>query len=120
MAQAKKSAKSTVKDVKVEAQTKDVDDNKVYGVLAYIGILFIVPLLAAPKSKFAKFHANQGCVLFIAEVALSIVAVIPILGWLVWFFGSIAALVLAVMGIIGAANGKMAKLPLIGDIEIIK
>lgn len=117
MAEAKK---GTSKGVKKEAQTNDVEENKVYGILAYIGILFLVPLLAAPKSPFAKFHANQGCVLFIGEVALCVVGVIPFLGWLAWFFGSIAALVLAIMGIINAANGKMEKLPLVGDIEIIK
>lgn len=100
--------------------SKDAEDNKVFGILAYIGILFLVPLLAAPKSKFAKFHANQGLVLFIAEVALSVVGVIPFLGWLIWFCGSIVVLVLAIMGIVGAANGKMEKLPLVGDIEIIK
>lgn len=116
MAEAKKPA--PVKEVKDD--TKDVQENKVFGILAYIGILFLVPLLAAPKSKFAQFHANQGLVLFIGEVALGLVAIIPILGWIVWFFGSIAALVLAVMGIINAANGKMQKLPLIGDIQILK
>lgn len=114
MAQAKKPAP------KVEGQTKDVEENKIYGILAYIGILFIVPLLAAPKSPFAKFHANQGCALFIAEVALSVVAIIPILGWFVWLFGSLAVLVLAIMGIINAANGKMEKLPVVGGFEIIK
>jgi uncharacterized membrane protein len=114
MAQPKKSAP------KVEAQSKDVEENKVFGILAYIGILFIVPLLAAPKSPVAKFHANQGCALFIAEVALSVVAVIPFLGWIVWLFGSLACLVLAIMGIINAANGKMEKLPVIGEFQIIK
>lgn len=99
---------------------KDIEENKVYGILAYIGILFLVPLLAAPKSKFAKFHANQGCVLFIAEVVISFVLVIPVLGWIAGFVGGIATLVLAIMGLINAANGKMEKLPLIGDIEIIK
>jgi len=116
MADAKKAPEAKA----AESSSKDVEENKVYGILAYIGILFLVPLLAAPKSKFAKFHANQGCVLFIGEVALGVVAMIPILGWLIWFFGSIAALVLAVMGIVGAANGKMEKLPIIGDIEILK
>ena len=102
------------------ANNKDAEDNKVYGVLAYIGILFLVPLLAAPKSKFAKFHANQGLVLFLAEVALGVVAIVPIIGWLVWFFGSIAALVLAIMGIINALNGEMKKLPVIGEFELVK
>jgi uncharacterized membrane protein len=112
-------AKKPVEPV-VVAGNKDVEENKVYGVLAYIGILFLVPLLVAPKSPFAKFHANQGCVLFIASVALSIVWIIPILGWIVGFVGGVAVLVFAVMGIINAINGKMKKLPLIGDIEIIK
>lgn len=115
MAQAKK--KQGVKQV---PDSGDAEKNKVFGVLAYIGILFLVPLLAAPESKFAKFHANQGLTLFIVEVGLSMIAIIPILGWLIWFFGSIACLVLAIMGIINAAGGKMEKLPLIGDFELIK
>ncbi len=114
MAQAKKSAP------KVEGQTKDVEENKIYGILAYFNILFIVPLLAAPKSPFAKFHANQGCILFIAWAAVFAVSMIPILGWFILPFGSIAVLILAIIGIINAANGKMVKLPIIGDFEIIK
>lgn len=121
MAEAKKSpASKTPKVSKDGAAQKDVDENKIYGVLAYIGILFIVPLLAAKDSPFAKFHANQGAVLFIAGVAVNVVWVVPILGWIVGFFGWIAVLVLAVLGIINAANGKMEKLPLIGDFELIK
>lgn len=116
MAEAKKVEKPEV----VSGGKKDVEENKIYGVLAYIGILFIVPLLAAPKSPFAKFHANQGCVLFIAGVALGLVAWIPILGWIVGFVGWVFLLVLAIMGIVNALNGEMKKLPLLGDIEIIK
>ncbi len=113
--------KKTTPKVKVPAvNAKDVEENKIYGILAYIGILFIVPLLAAPKSPFAKFHANQGCVLFIAGVALAVISWIPILGWLIGFIGWIVVVVLAIMGIVNAAGGKMEKLPLIGDIEIIK
>lgn len=120
MAEAKKTAPKATKPVKVEAQSKDVEENKIYGVLAYIGILFIVPLLAAKDSPFAKFHANQGAILFIAGVAVNVVWIVPVLGWIVGFFGWIAVLILAVLGIINAANGKMEKLPLIGDFELIK
>lgn len=108
------------KKTTASSDAKDVEKNKVFGILAYIGILFIVPLLAAPESKFAKFHANQGCLLFILGVAVNVVWVVPILGWIVGFFGWILVLVLAVMGIVNAANGKMQKLPLIGEYEIIK
>jgi len=120
MAEAKKTTIKTAKPVKVEAQSRDVEENKIYGILAYIGILFIVPLLAAKDSPFAKFHANQGAILFIAGVAVNVVWIVPVLGWVVGFFGWIAVLGLAVMGIINAANGKMKKLPLIGDFELIK
>ena len=41
--------------------------------MAYIGFLVLVPLIAVPKSKFARFHANQGLVLLIGEVAYNIV-----------------------------------------------
>jgi len=103
------------------ATTKEnVEKNKVYGVLAYIGLLFLVPLLAAPESKFAKFHANQGLSLFLVAVAVNVVWIVPVIGWIVGFFGWIAVLVLAIMGIVNAANGKMEKLPIIGDIELIK
>ena len=112
--------KKTVEPEVVSGGKKDVEENKVYGILAYIGILFLVPLLAAPKSPFAKFHANQGCVLFIAGVAVGVVAWIPIIGWLFGMVAWVGILVLAIMGIVSAANGEMKKLPIIGEIEIIK
>ena len=43
-------------------------DNKVYNVLSYIGPLFIVGLLLKPKNVSVRFHANQGLVLFLAEI----------------------------------------------------
>ena len=38
----------------------DVQNNKVMAVLSYIGILVLIPILAAKESPFARFHANQG------------------------------------------------------------
>lgn len=105
----------------------DVEKNKVMGILAYLGILWLVPLLAAKDSPFAKYHCNQGLVLFLASIAGWIVNIIlgmvlvfiPVLGWILMFllhFGLIIAiLVLAVMGIINAANGVCKPLPLIGN-----
>ena len=61
------------------------DNDKLFGILAYLGILFLVPLLAAKDSKFAQYHANQGVVLFIADIAvwvvLFIVGLIAPLSW---------------------------------------
>lgn len=113
-----------------QADIKDAQDNKAMAVLAYI--IFLIPLFAAKESKFARYHTNQGLVLFIASVVLSIVysilttilyaiswrlglAVSGIL-WLVFLLPTI----LAVIGIINAVNGRMKPLPILGGITILK
>jgi uncharacterized membrane protein len=97
----------------------DVDKNKVFGILSYLWILWLVPLLAAKDSPFAKYHCNQGLVLFLAWIATWVVNMvlvfIPILGWLIMFALIIGLLVLTIIGIINAANGVCKPLPLIGD-----
>ncbi|MDR2470296.1 MAG: hypothetical protein LBD27_07455 [Tannerella sp.] len=103
---------------------KDVADNKVFAILAYFGILFLVPLLAAKESPFARFHANQGLILFIAEIALWIVSIIllfvPYIGGIITLLLYLGIAVLAIVGIINAAKGEMKQLPLIGTIQLIK
>jgi uncharacterized membrane protein len=42
-------------------------------VLSYIGILCLIPLLMKKTSKFAQEHAKQGFVLFLFEIAASVV-----------------------------------------------
>lgn len=83
-------------------------------ILSYIGILFLVPLLACNGDAFAQFHAKQGLVLFLTLMAASFIMVIPILGWLVGFVTYITCLVLAVIGIINVLKGKRVPLPIIG------
>lgn len=115
------------------AEQADIRNNKALAIFAYI--LFFIPLLAAPKdSKFARYHANQGLVLFLAALLLGVVEgmVFAMLGAFTLlgrpFFGSLLALtkllwlapmVLAVMGIINASNGAMKPLPLIGTIQLL-
>lgn len=93
-------------------------------VLAYIGILFLIPLLAAPNSKYARFHANQGLVLFIVDIAVGIVSTIllfiPIVGAIIGGLLGLAIFIFLIMGIVNAASGKAKELPLIGKIRILK
>ena len=106
-------------------------NDQVYGILSYIGILVLVPLLAG-KTQFARYHANQGLVLFIADIILGVmigitVGVLSLLGVIGVVLGSIVSgvfglciFVLVIMGIINAANGEMKPLPVIGGITLIK
>jgi uncharacterized membrane protein len=115
----------------------DADQNKVWGILAYI--LFLIPLIGAPKnSRYARFHTNQGLVLVICSVAGSValniltalavgvfsfssaaIAVVGILSVVSFVFG-MAVLGLAIFGIVNAVQGKMQPLPVIGKWTILK
>ncbi len=98
----------------------DVEKNKVSAILAYI--IFFIPLLAAKDSKFAMYHCNQGLILFLAAVIINVVgSLVPIIGWFIILpLGDLAVLILAILGIVKAANGQMAPLPLIGGLKILK
>ncbi len=103
-----------------QVDKEDLEKNKVFAILAYI--IFFIPLLAAKDSKFAMYHANQGLVLFLGAVILNFVgSFIPFIGWfLIIPFGNLFILVLAILGIVNAANGTLKPLPIIGTIQIIK
>ena len=109
---------NNTKDTTDQFDKDDIEKNKAMGLLAYI--LFFIPLLAAKDSPFARYHANQGLVLFICGLISSLVWIIPILGWIIAPILSIVITVLAVIGIINALNGKAKELPIIGKFKILK
>ena len=105
----------------------DIEQNKVYAILAYIGLLFLVPLLAAPNSKFARYHTNQGIVLFIAILITMagsmVLAMIPIIGCVAALLPIViggAAIVFMILGIVNAASGQYKPLPMIGHYQLLK
>ncbi len=104
----------------VAFEAKDVENNKIMAVLAYI--LFLIPLLAAKESPYAKFHTNQGLILFIAGIAVSVVgSIIPLIGWfLILPIGGLIVGILGIIGIINAFTGKAKELPIIGKFKILK
>jgi uncharacterized membrane protein len=115
-----------------EVDANDAQTNKGMAILAYIGILVLIPLLAGAwkTSPFVKFHTNQSLILWIGCIAYGIVvsiltvilAFIPIIGWLLIIILNIAYIafgVFAILGIINAANGEQKPLPFIGEVITI-
>lgn len=125
-------------DRTAEFDSADIAANKVYAIFSYFSWLVLVPLLGASKSKFARFHANQGLMLVIAETVWQIAsamirAVLRVLLRSFIFtsiiYGVLSAvlglvnllfLVWAILGIVNVANGRAKELPLIGKIKILK
>lgn len=107
-------------EVKSEETSKDAEENKGMGVVAYI--IFFIPLLAAKESEFAMYHANQGLLLLLTAIIINTVGtIIPIIGWLLILpLGNLFVFILWILGIINSARGQMKPLPLIGKFEILK
>ncbi len=98
---------------------EDIEKGKTMAGLAYI--LFFLPLIACPESRYARFHANQSLLLLITAIAGNIIlGIIPIIGWMLLPLFSILVLVLAIMGLINGFTGKAKQLPIIGKFTIIK
>jgi len=123
---------TTKKTAAPRASSKDAENNKGMAIIAYIGILCLIPLITGDykKSPFLKFHTNQGVVLFIAWLAWVFISfilgfifswwILAILFSIVRFAVWIGVLILVILGIINAVNGRMKPLPLLGKFEIIK
>jgi uncharacterized membrane protein len=99
------------KDEKIE-NSKDL---RIIAAIGYLWILCLLPLLTKRNSEFAQHHGKQGLVLTIASFAIWLVAWFPFIGWLVGFFGSLIFVVLAVVGIMNALQGKYWEMPILGE-----
>jgi len=118
-------------DTTAEFDPADIQQSKAMGILAYLSFLVLIPLFAAKNSRFARYHTNQGLILFIVEVAYSIVygilnAILLAISWRLAFIASIIGivsivfLILAIIGIVNVVNGRAKALPIIGKFKILK
>lgn len=111
---------------------KDIEENRIFATLGYLGILVLVPIICAPKSPFARFHAGQSLNLIVFDIIYTIVA--AIVTWLCFKVGkalgiimlgialliAVLPLILWFVGISNAAQGQAKELPVIGKFRILK
>ena len=120
MAKKKAAKKKAAKEPK-EEKAKVSEEGKLWAILSsVIVILFFVPLwVTKPRDDYAVYYAKQAFILFIAAIVISIASSIPIIGW--WIIaplGSLALLILWIIGIVNAASNQMKPLPVIGKLAI--
>lgn len=118
-----------------EATEEQIKEGKSLAWLAYLWILFLIPLLAHKDNPFSKYHARQGMVLFFLEIILGIIwgilaaiagaiaiatygggAICLVLVHIVMSILWILVAVAAIIGIVQAVTGKFWRMPLIGNI----
>ena len=100
-------------------------EKNIAGMLCYLGgfITGIIFLLIEKDNRFVRYHALQSIILFavlvIFSIILTVVSMIPVIGFIGWIIGLFLPLVYLILWIytmVMAYQGKWFKLPMIGNI----
>ncbi|MEE9363504.1 MAG: hypothetical protein V3U92_12980 [Cellulophaga sp.] len=108
--------KTTVSEER-KTNNEAIEDGKTIAIIAYLTIIGLVIAFVMNKDKkneFAIYHIQQSIGLAILAIALSIIGIVPILGWLISFLGFFLLLYLWVSGLVNAVNSKEKPLPILG------
>lgn len=136
---------NNTEDSTSQFNSDDILQNKGIAAISYLGILFFIPLVAKPESKFARYHSNQGLCLLIFGVILNIIngiigtiiksifvseyvifgytqpsGIAYLLTGILSLLIAVICLVFVITGFMNALNGKAKELPLIGKFKLIK
>ena len=98
------------------------DEEKLFSILAYplflIGLIWYLVDEDMQKNAFAKFHFKQSLILAVAYIVVlaagGILWFIPYFPMAVSRLAGLAYLVLAIIGMVHAANREQEELPVIG------
>ncbi len=93
--------------------SKPTGEQIVFGILAYLGILVLIPLLVKKDDDFIHFHAKQGLVLLIVWIAVWIVTLVPFIGWVIGPLFSIVVAIVSLIAIIKVLMGQKWEIPVV-------
>lgn len=92
------------------------NDKVVMGILSYLGPLVLIPLIMKKDDPFVKFHIKQGLVLLVMEAILWVLSSMIFMWsfWPIYRIVHLGLLILSVIGLVNATQGKEKELPLVG------
>ncbi|MBP9987603.1 MAG: YtxH domain-containing protein [Bacteroidales bacterium] len=114
-------AESAAADANATYTEDEVRNGTLMGILAYLGILNLIPFFVEKENKFVRFHTVQGFTLLIIWVILVVIDALT--GkFLNFVFNTLEFLVgiWAIIGIVNVIKGEAKELPLIGKYRFIK
>lgn len=102
-------------EIKKDSGSSTETGENIYAVLSYLWILCLVPILMKKEDEFVKFHARQGLMLFIVEIGVGIIGILPLIGFFVSTIGMLICGILSLVGIIQVLMGNKWEMPVIGE-----
>lgn len=108
-----------------EFTRQDIEANKVKAGLGYF--VFFLPLILCKGSRLGRHCANQGLLLLISSILLSLLVGlftgVPLLGWLVRLIGRLIRFALFLVALLCflqlTTNERAPEIPFIGSFRII-
>lgn len=93
------------------------DEAKNIAVISYITIIGLIVAFVMNNDKkypFARYHISQSLGLALTGLVLGIVAMIPILGWIIYILGFFVIVYMWIMGLLNAVNKVEKPVPIMG------
>lgn len=94
-----------------------VSQGKFFAAIGYISILCFIPLFLKRDNKFAQFHGRQALILFILELAATLVVIIPVVGEVVFRFAYFVFSIFSLAGFIKVLMNEYWEMPIIYPIS---
>ncbi len=104
-------------ETEITGNTQKTQD-KTIAIVAYltlIGLIIAFVMNNEKKDPFSSFHIRQSLGLTLTSLVLSLINIIPVLGWIVSLVGYFVLLYMWIMGLLNAINGRRKVVPILGD-----
>jgi uncharacterized membrane protein len=89
----------------------------IYGILCYLGILWIISLLMNKKNEFFRLHLGQGLVVLLLEVVLAVLGWLPLLHYIASWLWFLPGLISAIAIIKLLTSDGMYHMPVVYDLS---
>lgn len=99
----------------------DINANKGICILCYLGVLIFIPMLTKKNSLYVRYHAKQGAILLVMDIAAAILNSVFSSVHLA-FIGSLLSLLIfifSIIGIVNAVQGQAKEVPLFGSMDFL-
>jgi len=114
----------------IEVNPEDHKKTWLLAAVGYFYIFFLLPLVLAPNSAFARYHGNQSLTLFfvgtiwwfINAMAAWFAGAATSIQLVGWFVNSLflVPIIFSIIGMVNAYKGRAVPLPLIGRFTLLR
>lgn len=100
----------------IQLPEEEIRDGAPFAALSYFFFLWILTFIWKKENRFAHFHAKQGIAIFVGEIGIGVLSLMPFIGVVFYGAGLLLFLFLSLYGIYYALTGRMKRIPFISNV----